>query len=48
MSTNDTKSVDDDDKEVTEADVMCLNETIDIDGEKYTLAQIKAALKKNV
>ena len=30
---------------VSEADVMRLNETVDIEGTKYTLAQIKAALK---
>ena len=34
--------------EVSEADVMKLNETIEIEGTKYTLAQIKAALKKSV
>ena len=33
-------------KEVTEAEVMKNQQTIDIDGKKFTLAQIKAALAK--
>ena len=33
-------------KRVTEAEVIRTDETIDIEGTKYTLAQIKAALKK--
>ena len=34
------------DKLVTEAEVMKSQQTIDIDGKKFTLAQIKAALAK--
>ena len=35
-------------KRVTEAEVIRTDETIDIEGTKYTLAQIKTALKKKI
>jgi len=35
-----------DGNEVTESEVMKSQQTIDIDGKKFTLAQIKAALAK--